>query len=122
MCASQRTQSLPIGDFSIPLGIQGWWFDPKLEALVVPPIRLAASAIAPLTSPTSPPRIDEGVPSSKTANQAVAGWTRRPTTSPTTPPTKPAETAPLATHREINGAARKGSWIIDAMVIRRLLG
>ena len=71
-----------------------------------------AYAIAPPASPTSPPRIDAGIPSSKIANHAVGGWTRRPTTSPTTPPNRPAETAPIAAHLKGSGLARSGTSAI----------
>jgi hypothetical protein len=60
--------------------------------------QLTTSAIAPVTSPASPPRIKQGIPSSKTANHAVCQWATRPTTSPTMPPTSPAMRALVTGH------------------------
>jgi hypothetical protein len=77
-------------------------------------VHWTAYAIAPVVSPKNPPRIDAGIPSSKTAKHAVAGCTRRPTTRPTVPPTTVAETAPIVAHRRIGGNARR---LVIALIV-----
>src|SRR5580692_5777871 len=89
-------------------------FDPKLGVLALRTADWTAYAITPLARPTTPPRIDAGTPSSKTANHAVPGWTTRPTMRPTTPPTSAALTAPTDAHVRISGHAR--GLVIDLMV------
>jgi hypothetical protein len=76
-------------------------------------------AIVPAASPMSPPRIDAGIPSSKTANQAVAGCAMRPTTRPAMLPTTAAQTAPIADHLRNSGAGR---GLVIALIVRRLHG
>jgi hypothetical protein len=56
--------------------------------------------------------------SSKIANHAVAGWTRRPTTSPATPPRTPAEIAPMTAHPRGGGDAPRGRLLIVVTVSR----
>ncbi len=71
----------------------------------------AAATIRPATQPTRPPAIAAGIPSSKTANQAVAGLASKPMISPTMAPTTPTVAAPTVAHRSTRDQRRSSARI-----------